>query len=424
MKPNKPTIKPSNHQTLLSFLLLIFYTFQLLSAQTVTISNVYNESNSPLPSNTIRCIAIDHNNTKWIGTDNGLTAFDGTNWTVYQSTTSPLPDDQIRAIAVTPDNALWIGTFNGGITHFDGSTWTTYHTGNSQLPDNFVRSIALNAANNLWIGTAGGLAFFDGTNWEIFISTTEELLLNNVNTVQIDETGVAWVGTVNGGLVHLFGKDIGAFTAHNTDLPDNTILSIAIDNNNTKWLAMPFGGLANFMNSDLSDLNTHIDSDILPSNSLKTVVIRHNLPIVGTAADGLAVYLDDGAIALVNSTNSDLPDDHISHLAVENPQTVWVGTQTGGLVELFVDEMVGIESSTTTQQALQFYPNPCNGSLFLKTETLLPEKIQFFNVFGEMVMEVEEVSPMIDLSHLTGGLYMVGFFLKKETFVQKLIIAD
>src|SRR3982751_1577058 len=76
---------------------------------------IYNTSNSPLPENSVRCIAIDHNDVKWIGTDFGLASFDNTNWTVYQTSNSGLPDNSIRSIAIDHQNNIWIGTFSAGL---------------------------------------------------------------------------------------------------------------------------------------------------------------------------------------------------------------------------------------------------------------------------------------------------------------------
>jgi ligand-binding sensor domain-containing protein len=62
---------------------------------------VYNTSNSSLPYNIVRAIAIDGGGNKWIGTDGGgLAKFDGVNWTVYKTSNSKLPDTVVFAIAI------------------------------------------------------------------------------------------------------------------------------------------------------------------------------------------------------------------------------------------------------------------------------------------------------------------------------------
>ncbi|NDC93094.1 MAG: hypothetical protein EB087_05205, partial [Flavobacteriales bacterium] len=106
----------------------------------------YSSSNSPLPFNTVRCIAIQ-NQFKWFGTDDGLARFDGVNWVVYTSENSPLLDDNIRAICIENDTIVWVGTMQGGLYSFDGLNWENYTPTNSGLPDYLVRGIAIDTQN-------------------------------------------------------------------------------------------------------------------------------------------------------------------------------------------------------------------------------------------------------------------------------------
>ena len=113
-----------------------------------------------MPNNYVLSIAIDDNGTKWIGTGNGLAAFDGTNWTVYNTSNSGLPGNQVRTIAIDDNGTKWIGTPDG-LAAFDGTNWTVYNTSNSGLPRNGVGSIAIDDNGTKWIGTNGGLAAYN-----------------------------------------------------------------------------------------------------------------------------------------------------------------------------------------------------------------------------------------------------------------------
>src|SRR5215207_9474774 len=61
---------------------------------------IFNDGNSQLPQNTIRTIAVDAQNRKWVGTDLGLAVYNDTNWTLYTTanTSGGLPDNAIRFI--------------------------------------------------------------------------------------------------------------------------------------------------------------------------------------------------------------------------------------------------------------------------------------------------------------------------------------
>ena len=120
-----------------------------------------------LPKNFCGAIAIDHNNTKWIGlgiltSENyGLVSFDGTTWIWYTAENSGLPDNKVQSIAVDQNNRIWIGTYSG-VSRFDGETWTTFTTENSGLADNKVNAIAVEKNNTIWFGTDNGVSKYTG----------------------------------------------------------------------------------------------------------------------------------------------------------------------------------------------------------------------------------------------------------------------
>jgi hypothetical protein len=77
----------------------------------------------------------------------GLAKFDGVRWNVYNTSNSKLPSDFVTTIAIDEQGNKWIGTvpdFNiGGIAKFDGVSWSVYNTSNSGLPENSVWAIAI-----------------------------------------------------------------------------------------------------------------------------------------------------------------------------------------------------------------------------------------------------------------------------------------
>jgi len=158
-----------------------------------------------LPNNQVSSIAIDQNDTKWIGTaeldvEGGLVEFDGTSWIIYNTSNSGLPSDYINTIAIDKFGTKWIGT-HWGLTEFDGTNWITYNTSNSGLPYSVVWSITIDENGTKWIGTdSGGLAEFDGTNWTTYNHSNSSLPRDYVNSVAIDENGTKWIGTGGGGL--------------------------------------------------------------------------------------------------------------------------------------------------------------------------------------------------------------------------------
>ena len=140
---------------------------------------MYNTANSGLPLDYVWALAIDAQGNKWMGAAGniwqdgrrvwlaaGLVKFDGEHWTVYNTANSDLPNNNVYAVALDAQESKWVGTWRGGVAKFDGQTWEVYDTENSALPSNYVWSLAIDAQGNKWIGTwLGGLGVYREVPW-------------------------------------------------------------------------------------------------------------------------------------------------------------------------------------------------------------------------------------------------------------------
>ena len=204
---------------------------------------VYNMNNSGLPRNVVSALAVDDNNTYWIGTlgGGGLAAFDGVTWTVYTVNNSDLPNNFIYALEITENNLVWVGT-NYGLAKFDGLLWTVYYTNDSPIPDNAIRSLFLDSNEVLYIGTAaGGLAIFNGASWTIYNQSNTPIPENSISSINVKDSGIIWTGTANNGLLR---KNNSVWTLYNTttsDIPSNLINAIMIEDGRLKWIGTDQG---------------------------------------------------------------------------------------------------------------------------------------------------------------------------------------
>ena len=127
---------------------------------------------SVLASLDVTSIGVDTmgNVNVWIGTaDQGLSVYDGNTWTDYHTGNSGLTNDTIRSITQGPDGRVWIGT-EGGVSVYDGSngTWATFNDITSGLTHNAVFDVAIEASGRAWIATADGASLHDGGRWTPF----------------------------------------------------------------------------------------------------------------------------------------------------------------------------------------------------------------------------------------------------------------
>ena len=67
-----------------------------------------------LPQDSVRAIAQTRDGYLWLGTQAGLTRFDGEHFTIFDRLNSPLKHDHILVLCAARDGSLWIGTADSG----------------------------------------------------------------------------------------------------------------------------------------------------------------------------------------------------------------------------------------------------------------------------------------------------------------------
>jgi ligand-binding sensor domain-containing protein len=258
----------------------------------------YTKSNSKLPDDQVNAIAIDQNDTKWIGTANGLACIKGKSWTIYDTGNSPLPSANVQALAVEKNGTVWIGT-DKGLAKYDGTHWDLYTVTNSIIPKidnanrwqltetyNILLSMAVDHDGALWLGEFNSVAFigmikkYQNGQWTTYrldqmgytsaLPYAIQIDMNNQPIALLAGTAVKAIIRFNGSTwneidkpekargfrtMALQNSDIwvgGAtfFKAGNKDASiitlaatDSPILSMAIDAQSKKWLGTFYGGL-------------------------------------------------------------------------------------------------------------------------------------------------------------------------------------
>lgn len=371
-----------------------------------TVITTYSSSNSPLPFNTVRCIAIQ-NQFKWFGTDDGLARFDGVNWSVYTTLNSPLLDDDIRAICVENDTIVWIGTVQGGLYSFDGLNWENYNPTNSGLPDFLVRSIAIDLQNNIWCATSEGIAMFDRVNWFTWDDLSHNLLTNNITSIAIGQQNEKFIGTINGGL-NYFSTDnqLTILSIVQSGLPDNSALGIVVDATNHPWFATPAQGLVYDQGFGGPWQRFNMSNSPLPTNGLNTIAIDA-IQRIFMGTDSYGVIIKNGDNWLQYSTeNTDLPENHILSIASESTTVKWLGTYNSGVVRLEEYQAELIEKTSN------FYVYPTSlkaGESIFFSERLTEEEIIVYNQLGQIIngFKLNESKSIETPSFCLPGIYFL-----------------
>ncbi len=176
-------------------------------------------------------LVIDKNGTKWIPSrDNGIIAFNenmGNRFVVISETEGNLPSNYIKCLAIDNRNQLWIGTIRGlrVLSSVDRFTTDNQLTTNSiiiledgvaqeLMYEQVITEIVVDGGNNKWIATAGAGAFLVSPNGQEtlahFTKENSPLPSNVINDIELDlVTGEIFFAT-DKGMVSYLGTSTGA----------------------------------------------------------------------------------------------------------------------------------------------------------------------------------------------------------------------
>ncbi|MET0322395.1 MAG: two-component regulator propeller domain-containing protein, partial [Duganella sp.] len=306
-----------------------------------------------LAQESVLAIAQDRQGFMWLGTQAGLTRFDGYRTVTYKSAVSDpdsLADNWVRVLHLDPSGRLWVGT-DGGLDRYDAATRTFEHfvpqepaqRGNG---NRHVRAIADDGLGGLWIATADGLHHFDPasrrfTGWHHDPADAGSLANDQVNALARDAAGRLWVATATG--LDMLAPGASGFKHYKVDGGSdgrfNAVLALQVDSNQTLWVGT-MGGLEQWRLArnagDEPQRRRLGDSEGLrPGMSITTLYEDVEKQLwVGTQADGLLRWMpDDQRLVQYRHQFNDhhsLADNQVSALFRDRVGTFWVGTWNDG----------------------------------------------------------------------------------------------
>ncbi len=331
-----------------------------------------------LPSNIVAAICQDNNGFIWMGTNDGLSRFDGRDkFTVFKTTkrdTVPnLQSDNIVELYFSKStNVLWVGTRLGGLSRLNLETdkWKTYlhdPADPTSISNDEILSIVEDNKGRIWIGTENGLNLLDENQERFTRFMPDDFGFKGSAILSLfeDANGWLWMGTWSGGLylvtVDGFSSEFGfrEILPEGLDIRYNT-WNIFQDNQNRFWIGDHGGGLLLVqLPSDASNLKeqqeweatvhvyqVNLASDKTISNNFVQTInmdAQNRLMIGSTHGFSYTDPLDNFAVSVTKrkpplsfyreisdvSNSNSIVDDNINQIFIDEQGLVWIATDGG-----------------------------------------------------------------------------------------------
>jgi len=316
-----------------------------------------------LPQESVLTILQDRAGFMWLGTQAGLTRYDGYRYRVFRNDPNDgasLPDNYIQTSYEDGDGRLWFGT-RGGLARFDPATQGFVRqalsggAGRGGRNSN-VSSIVGDRKGGLWIGTGDGLVHLDVASGRSRIfqhaaADPASLRDDRVTALALDGRGGLWVGT-GVGLDHLAAGGAGfdhydvdaavdpqRSDARRGDARRNSVTALSMGPRDTLWIGTA-AGLEAWRLGDSpasSPLQRHRLEARDGIGDVRINVLYHDRGDnlwVGTDLEGLK-WRDPATERFVAYENEPvdrhtLSDNQVRAVWVDRTGTLWVGTISGG----------------------------------------------------------------------------------------------
>ncbi len=415
-------------------------------------------------ANLFPSMAVDANGSLWSASGSdvsgiGFYKFDGTNWSNYNTSNTPeLPTNFYHTVYVSPDNTIYLGSWGQGfITISSDGTITNYNgqnTGMQGINTNadflVIDGFGIDSKNNLWVLNHGAI------DRKILSMQTPEKLWTHFSVpstgtqyndkyfnLAIDQYNTKWfcsqAQSSRQGLYYFNEGNSTSSTQDDVygfittpDIQNNFVSSIQVDRRGDVWVGTSLG--VNIIT------NTYSITTGSPKLVITSVFSLRQQTVTALAVDplnqkwigtnqGLILVNSDGTslLATLNTTNSPLPSDQITSLAIdENTGRVYVGTDKG-LTSFVTTAIKPVEAFNE----LTIYPNPLllngNSNLVTIDGLIRDTDIKILTISGKLVKEYSSPGGRVavwdgrdDFGKLVpSGVYFIVAFDKEGNSVAK-----
>lgn len=271
----------------------------------------------------INALLAEDNQELWMGTDNGLARWTGTEF-VKTGLVSSLKHVQVFAMAQDPQSNIWVGTSNG-LFRIDKLGAARIEQRNGTTPSDAVTAVFEDREGNIWTGSKQGLERLSDGAFTTY-SELEGLPSDSNGPVYVDGQGRTWFAPLEGGLYWLKDGRVGRVT--NDGLDRDVVYSIDGDKDGL-WFGRQRGGLTHLRDEgDSFSTETYSRAEGLAQNSIYAVHENRDGTVwAATLNEGVSRFRN-GAFETY-TTAKGLRSNSVSAIAESADGTMWFGTPSG-----------------------------------------------------------------------------------------------
>ena len=304
----------------ISTLLFIFISVNLFS-QNFAFQLFGSKDGLEVPD--LLCVFQDSRGYLWLGGVNGITKYDGKNYTNY-NTSNGLADNIVFEISEGSNNNLWIST-KTGISSFDGSTFLNYKI---DYKDTTVKNMAFSKVTECLDGSvyAGGLYGFFKLNKQMneFFKINE--VDANVKEIIEDKKGTIWLATNKG----LYSCKNNHYTQIkiDTSISGNNLTCIALDNKGFLWLGS-VNGIVKYNGKNKQRFFTSENN----YNTIRDICISMDNKILFTLSSSEIKIFENDSFSKINLSYL-ISKNTINRIIQDKEGNFWMAS-TGGLIKMY-----------------------------------------------------------------------------------------
>lgn len=330
------------YYTTAKFILLICVAFLIPICIYADNKYVQFTNTSGLSNSAINCICQDSSKVMWLGTWDGLNAFNGKEFTIYTpslANTNAISNNIIRNVIEQTKGIIWITT-DHGINRMDtyNSSFSHFYFGYEKiypaLPE--IYSIAKSSDNTIFCAVfEWGLSFYKETEQDFYTINSPFIKTQDIKDIKIDTKDNIWAlhkdGTID---IIKWNKD----TKGNVVIQHSSKIELSDINtlycNNEYIIALDkHKNIFTFDTNTKKIIFTYNLKDIIPTGSINKIsIINQELYIAPSTGSYFTLSMFSNTPPLFND---ELKGIKVTSFYQSDQDILWIGTDGSGIYTVY-----------------------------------------------------------------------------------------